>query len=167
MNITKWLQDEEGNLIKVDWQVIPTTPSDSRGYEIEGLQGKWLTIVSTFKEDAGKNILSVNPFKHPALENYVEISKEEAEFIQEQRRLAEEEADKENSKLRQFNILKNTIELKQQSIAKQTKILEAVKNKVIYEGDLELMTALHNFTEESLEKEKETVEELKKELWAL
>ena len=82
MNITKWLKDEEGNLIKADWQIIPTTMDDARGYIIEGIDGKWLTIVSTFTEDAGKDILSVNPCTHPALEKYTEISQEEAFEIQ-------------------------------------------------------------------------------------
>ena len=47
---------------------------------------------------------------------------------------------------------------------KQSKILTAVKSGIIYEGDLELMTALHNFTEESLEQTKETLANIKKEL---
>ena len=167
MNITRWFKAPCGKVVKIDWQVIQTSNNDPRGYELEGYEGKWLTIVSTFLGDVGKDILSSNPYTNPLLNAYEEITEEEANNIQEQIRLEEEEADKENARLRKFNILNSTIELKNQSIARQTKILEAVKNKIIYDGDLELMTAIHNFTEETLEKDKEAVENLKKELWAL
>ena len=90
MNIIKYLKDENDKLTKVEWQVIPTTPDDERGYEIEGHEGKWLTIVSTFAEDAGKNILSINPYNNPGLSKYTELTEEDYNEIQEQKRIEEE-----------------------------------------------------------------------------
>lgn len=164
MNIIKYLKDENNKLIKVEWQVIPTSTDDPRGYELEGQIGKWLTIVSTFAEDAGKNILSINPYTNPGLENYEEITEEEYKEIQEQKRIEEEEQAKEQLRLQNIEDTKNLIAYYEKQIAKNSKILSAVKASVIYEGDLELMTALHGFTEDSIQKDKDYVEELKTKL---
>lgn len=164
MQIVKYLKNDEDKITKVEWQVIPTTPNDERGYEIEGQKGKWLTIVSTFAEDAGKNILSINPYKNPGLEKYEEITEEEYKEIQEQKRIEEEEQAKEQAKLQEIEDTKNLITYYEKQIAKNSKILSAVKASVIYEGDLELMTALHGFTEDSIQQDRNYVEELKTKL---
>ena len=164
MNIIKYLKDENDKITKVEWQVIPTTPNDERGYEIEGKEGKWLTIVSTFAEDAGKNILSINPYTNPGLSKYTELTEEEYNEIQEQKRIEEEELAAQQEKQDHIYDLKNSISYYEELIKKQSKILTAVKSGIIYEGDLELMTALHNFTEESLEQARATLTNLKQEL---
>lgn len=164
MNIVKYLKDENDKITKVEWQVIPATPNDERGYEIEGQEGKWLTIVSTFAEDAGKNILSINPYTNPGLSKYTELTEEEYNEIQEQKRIEEEKIAAQQEKQNHIYDLKNSISYYEELIKKQSKILTAVKSGIIYEGDLELMTALHNFTEESLEQTKETLSNIKKEL---
>ena len=167
MNITKWLKDETGNSFKVEWQIIPTTDDDTRGYTIEGLKGKWLTVVSTFVEDAGKNILSMNPFINPALDKYTEISEEEVAAIQEKKQAEEDAACLARDREAHIRMLENRIEALEKETARKTKILTAVKHNVIYDGDLELMTALHNFTEESLEDEKAVLNKTKLELQEL
>lgn len=167
MNITKWLKDEKGAIFKVEWQVIPTTEDDARGYTIEGMKGKWLTIVSTFKEDVGCGILSMNPYTHPALAKYEELSEEEVVAIQEKKRAEEDAACLARSSEAHIRMLENRIEALEKEVARKTKILTAVKHNVIYDGDLELMTALHNFTEESLEDEKAVLDKTKVELQEL
>ena len=164
MQIVKYLKNDEDKLIKVEWQVIPTTPNDERGYEIEGQEGKWLTIVSTFAEDAGKNILSINPYTNPGLSKYTELTEEEYNEIQEQKRIEEEEIAAQQEKQNHIYDLKSSISYYEELIKKQSKILTAVKSGIIYGGDLELMSALHNFTEESLEQVKATLTNLKQEL---
>lgn len=164
MQIVKYLKNDEDKIIKVEWQVIPTNPNDERGYELEGQEGKWLTIVSTFVEDAGKNILSINPYTNPGLSKYTELTEEEYNEIQEQKRIEEEEIAAQQEKQNRIYDLKNSISYYEELIKKQSKILTAVKSGIIYEGDLELMSALHNFTEESLEQTKETLSNIKKEL---
>lgn len=164
MNITRWLKDENGNILKVAWQIIPTTDDDTRGYTIEGIKGKWLTVVSTFKEDMGREILSVNPYTHPALAKYKELSKEEVLAIQEKKQAEEDAACLARARETNVKLLQYRIEALEKEIARKTKILTAVKNNVIYEGDLELMTTLHNFTEESLEDEKVLLNTTKLEL---
>ena len=164
MNIIKYLKDENNKITKVEWQVIPTNNDDERGYEIEGQNGKWLTIVSTFAEDAGKNILSINPYTNPGLSKYTELTEEEYNEIQEQKRIEEEEIAAQQEKQNHIYDLKNSISYYEELIKKQSKILTAVKSGIIYEGDLELMTALHNFTEESLEQARATLTNLKQEL---
>lgn len=164
MQIIKYLKNDEDKIIKVEWQVIPTTLNDERGYEIEGKEGKWLTIVSTFAEDAGKNILSINPYTNPGLSKYTELTEEEYNEIQEQKRIEEEEIAAQQEKQDHIYDLKNGISYYEELIKKQSKILTAVKSGIIYEGDLELMTALHNFDEESLEQARATLTNLKQEL---
>lgn len=164
MQIVKYLKNDEDKITKVEWQVIPTNPNDERGYELEGLEGKWLTIVSTFAEDAGKNILSINPYTNPGLSKYTELTEEEYNEIQEQKRIEEEELAAQQEKQNHIYDLKNGISYYEELIKKQSKILTAVKSGIIYEGDLELMTALHNFTEESLEQARATLASLKQEL---
>lgn len=164
MQIVKYLKNSEDKITKVEWQVIPTTTNDERGYEIEGQEGKWLTIVSTFAEDAGKNILSINPYTNPGLSKYTELTEEEYNEIQEQKRIEEEEIAAQQEKQNHIYDLKNGISYYEELIKKQSKILTAVKSGIIYEGDLELMTALHNFDEESLEQARATLTNLKQEL---
>ena len=164
MQIVKYLKNSEDKITKVEWQVIPTTFNDERGYEIEGQKGKWLTIVSTFAEDAGKNILSINPYTNPGLSKYTELTEEEYNEIQEQKRIEEEEIAAQQEKQNRIYDLKSNISYYEELIKKQSKILTAVKSGIIYEGDLELMSALHNFDEESLEQTKELLSNIKKEL---
>lgn len=164
MQIIKYLKDENDKVFTAEWQVIPTSPDDERGYEIEGIQGKWLTVVSTFSGDAGKNILSISPFNNPELENYTELTKEEYDAIKEEERKALEEESAIKEKQYRIESLKNIISYYEELIKKQSKILTAVKSGIIYEGDLELMSALHNFTEESLEQTKELLSNNKQEL---
>ena len=167
MNITRWFKKSDGSVFKIDWQVVRTSDKDNRGYEIDGYSGKWLTVVSTFSGDANTNILSINPYNNPLLNEYEEITEEEANELHEQNRLAEEEKNKEEDKQRKIFTLTNIVDDREKFLAKQSKILEAVKNNVIYNGDLELMTALHNFTEESLEEDKKRLDVLKEELQEL
>lgn len=159
MNITKWLKDENDNIFKVEWQIIPTTEDDTRGYTIDGVKGKWLTIVSTFVEDAGKNILSMNPFINPALDKYTEISEEEVKEIQVQKEKEEETKRAEEDKARTIAYLKNLIGSIKTGIEKRTIILEAVKAGKLYDGDLKLMEALHNFNEEEIIGDKKDLED--------
>lgn len=167
MYITKWLQNDDGDIKKVQWQVIKTDDSDKRGYSIEGIQGKWLTIVSTFEDDSNINIISINPFENPSLEKYTELSEEEAK-----QKLDEiEYGKKEEERLQKIESdkieLNRTISYKETIIAKQQKILDAVKDNILYNGDLELMTALHDFTEDSLTELKSGLEEDKNKLLEL
>lgn len=159
MNITKWLKDEDGNVFKVEWQVIPTTEDDTRGYTIEGVKGKWLTVVSTFVEDAGKNILSMNPFTNPSLDKYTEISEEEVKEIQAQKEKEEETKRAEEDRARTIAYLKDLIGSIKTGIEKRTIILEAVKAGKLYDGDLKLMEALHNFNEEEITSDKKDLED--------
>lgn len=167
MNITKWLKDENGNIFKVEWQIIPTTDDDTRGYTIDGIKGKWLTIVSTFKEDAGCGILSMNPYTHPALAKYEELSEEEVAAIQEKKQAEEEAACVARGREANIRMLKNRVSVLEKEVATKTKILNAVKSNVLYGGDLELMTALHSFTENSLEDERALLDKTKLDLQEL
>lgn len=164
MNIVKYLQNEDGVITKVEWQLMQTTDDDERGYEIDGIQGKWLTIVSTFSDDAGKEIISMNPFTNPGLANYTELTEQEVNTINEARRLDEEEANRQRELANRIESINSSIENLTKKIAKNEKILTAVKNNVIYDGDLELMTALHNFTEDSIKEDKIRLVDLKREL---
>lgn len=159
MNITKWLKDEEGKIFKAEWQIIPTTEDDTRGYELGGVKGKWLTIVSTFAEDAGKNIISMNPFTNPALSKYTEISEDEVKEIQAQKEKEEEAKRAEEEKARTKAYLEELISAAKNFIEKRATILEAVKAGKLYDGDLKLMEALHDFNEEVLNKEKKDLED--------
>ena len=167
MNITKWLKDEDGNIFKVEWQIIPTTDDDTRGYTIDGIKGKWLTIVSTFKEDVGCGILSMNPYTHPALAKYEELSEEEVAAIQEKKRAEENAACLARDREANIRMLKNRVSVLEKEVATKTKILNAVKSNVLYGGDLELMTALHSFTENSLEDERALLDKTKLDLQEL
>lgn len=167
MKIVKWLKDDEDKITKVEWQVIPTTLDDDRGYTIGTLEGKWLTVVSTFIEDAGKDILSISPFNNPGLSKYTEISEEEANYIQEHKRKQEAEKNNKLAKLQSIKELNNALSYHNGIIDKYRTILNAVKSNVLYNGDLHLMEAVHGFNEDSIYKEEEIIKIISDELSSL
>lgn len=150
MNIKKYLKKNNGEVFIAEWNIIKTKDDDPRGYTIDGIDGKFLTVLSTFIEDAGKSILSINPFENPGLEKYEEISKEEYNEILKEKQDEQFRIQQEEDKKYEIQKIKLEIEQAQERIKKQDKILQAVKDNIIYGGDLELMTALHNFDENTL-----------------
>lgn len=150
MNIKKYLKKDNGEVFIAEWNIIKTTDNDSRGYTISGIDGKFLTVLSTFIEDAGKSILSISPFENPGLEKYEEISEEEYNEILKEKQDEQFKIQQEEDRKYEIQKIKLEIEQAQERIKKQDKILQAVKDNVIYGGDLELMTALHNFDENTL-----------------
>lgn len=150
MNIKKYLKKTDGDVFVAEWNIIKTNDNDSRGYTINGIDGKFLTVLSTFIEDAGKNILSISPFENPGLEKYEEISEEEYNEILKEKQDEQFKIQQEEDRKYEIQHLKLNISQTEERIKKQEKILQAVKDNILYGGDLELMTALHNFDENTL-----------------
>lgn len=151
LTIDKWIKSDDALPKKVTWQCLRTTDDDARGYTLEGVEGTWLTIVSTFNGDAGQNILSINPQTNPNLASYTEVTEAEAAEEIANYNSAQKILQEANQKKERIEELEDRIDYATKTIARQEKILAAVKANIVYEGSLELMTAVHNFDEASLE----------------